>query len=69
MSDTSSKETDEKDYWTEEDLRNFSQASSKYAERAKTPVELLAAIASLPIKGETDKFSGRDHDKILYGKK
>lgn len=32
------------------------------------PAELLAEIAALPIEGKTDKFSGRDHDKILYGK-
>ena len=35
----------------------------------KSPAELLAEIAALPIEGKTDKFSGRDHDKILYGVK
>ena len=33
----------------------------------KTPAEILAELAALPIEGKTDKFSGRDHDKILYG--
>ena len=36
--------------------------------REKSPAELLAEIAALPLEGKTDKFSGRDHDKILYGK-
>ena len=68
MSKTAAREIDEKDYWTEEDLRDFSQISFEYAERKKTPSELLAEIVALPIEGKTDKFSGRDHDKILYGK-
>ncbi len=29
--------------------------------------EMLAEIASLPIEEPDDGFSGRDHDKILYG--
>ncbi len=33
----------------------------------KTPAEILAELAALPLEGKTDKFSGRDHDKILYG--
>lgn len=35
----------------------------------RTPAEILAELAALPIEGKTDKFSGRDHDKILYGEK
>jgi predicted DNA-binding antitoxin AbrB/MazE fold protein len=35
----------------------------------KTPAEILSAIASLPIDGDGSEFSGRDHDKILYGEK
>jgi predicted DNA-binding antitoxin AbrB/MazE fold protein len=27
---------------------------------------ILARIAALPVEGETDEFSGRDHDRILY---
>jgi predicted DNA-binding antitoxin AbrB/MazE fold protein len=30
--------------------------------------EWLAEIESLPPEGPDDGFSGRDHDKILYGK-
>ncbi len=41
--------------------------SAKEKESEKTPAELLAEIAALPMEGKTDKFSGRDHDKILYG--
>jgi predicted DNA-binding antitoxin AbrB/MazE fold protein len=29
----------------------------------------LAEIAALPIEGDSDKFSGRDHDTILYGER
>lgn len=29
--------------------------------------ERLADIAALPLDGESDPFSGRDHDRILYG--
>ncbi|NEQ75463.1 MAG: antitoxin family protein [Okeania sp. SIO2C9] len=32
----------------------------------KKPADILAAIASLPLEGEQDEFSGRDHDRILY---
>jgi predicted DNA-binding antitoxin AbrB/MazE fold protein len=30
------------------------------------PAEILAAIATLPLEGEEGKFSGRNHDSILY---
>lgn len=30
--------------------------------------KLLAEIASLPIEGQSDIFSGRDHDTVLYPK-
>ena len=37
--------------------------------RQRTAIkEMLAEIESLPIEGPDDGFSGRDHDKILYGK-
>jgi predicted DNA-binding antitoxin AbrB/MazE fold protein len=29
--------------------------------------EFLATMEGLPIEGPDDGFSGRDHDKILYG--
>lgn len=32
-----------------------------------TPAEILAKIAALPIEPGGRKFSGREHDKILYG--
>lgn len=34
----------------------------------RTPAELLAEIAALPPEGNGEKFSNRDHDRILYGK-
>lgn len=34
----------------------------------KTPAELLAEVAALPTEGTKEKFSNRDHDRILYGK-
>jgi predicted DNA-binding antitoxin AbrB/MazE fold protein len=30
------------------------------------PSEILAKIAALPLEGDRDEFSGRDHDKVLY---
>jgi len=35
----------------------------------RTPADILAAIAALPLKVGSEEFSGRDHDKILYGDK
>lgn len=35
----------------------------------RTAAEILAELAALPLEGKTDKFSGRDHDEVLYGKK
>lgn len=32
----------------------------------KTPAEILAEIAAMPLEGSTDEFSGRDHDTLLY---
>lgn len=32
----------------------------------KTPAEILAEIAAMPLEGSKDEFSGRDHDSILY---
>ena len=40
----------------------------KNKKREQTPAELLAEISALPMGGKSDKFFGRDHDKILYGK-
>lgn len=33
----------------------------------RTPAELIAEIAAMPMESSPDGFSGRDHDKILYG--
>ncbi len=41
----------------------------KGEKKKRTPAEILAELAALPLEGKTDKFSGRDHDKILYGEK
>jgi predicted DNA-binding antitoxin AbrB/MazE fold protein len=32
----------------------------------RTPAEILAEIAAMPTSGG-DPFTGRDHDKVLYG--
>lgn len=32
----------------------------------KTPAQILAAIAAMPLEGSSEEFSGRDHDGILY---
>jgi hypothetical protein len=34
----------------------------------RNPAEVIAEIASLPMEPGGPEFSGRDHDKILYGK-
>jgi len=31
--------------------------------------EILAEIAALPLESSSDKFSGREHDSILYPRK
>jgi len=35
----------------------------------RTPADMLAAIAASPMEVGGEEFSGRDHDKILYGDK
>jgi len=35
----------------------------------RTPADILATIAALPMEAGGVEFSGRDHDKILYGDK
>ena len=39
------------------------------ASARQTPAEIMAEIASLPLEGEDDGFSGRDHDSVLYPRK
>lgn len=41
---------------------------SKEKKDKRTVAEILAEIAALPLEGSGEKFSGRDHDRILYGK-
>ena len=43
--------------------------SSEPSGENKTPAEILSAIASLPVEGDGQLFSGRDHDQLLYGEK
>lgn len=38
----------------------------KKAQHNGNAAALLAEIAALPIEGESDAFSGRDHDTVLY---
>ena len=33
----------------------------------RTPADILATLAALPMEAGGEEFSGRDHDKILYG--
>jgi predicted DNA-binding antitoxin AbrB/MazE fold protein len=35
----------------------------------RTPADILATIAALPMETGGEEFSGRDHDTILYGDK
>ncbi len=44
-------------------------AEAADAEQARKVAEWLAHIAALPMENEQEGFSGREHDKILYGKK
>ena len=37
------------------------------ASTAQSPAEILAAIAAIPLEEGGEEFSGRDHDRILYG--
>lgn len=35
----------------------------------RTPAEILAEIAALPMQPGGREFTGRDHDQILYGER
>lgn len=39
------------------------------ADARATPAEILAEIAGLPLEGAPDRFSGEDHDAVLYPQK
>jgi predicted DNA-binding antitoxin AbrB/MazE fold protein len=45
------------------------EASPEVLARQRAAIEeMIAESESLPLEGSDDGFSGRDHDKILYGK-
>ena len=46
------------------------QAASEVLSEAehRRILEIMDRIAALPIEGSEEPFSGRDHDKVLYGK-
>jgi len=61
-------EHDDEERLKREHYRNLRAEYEKQA--TKTPQEVAAimeSIATMPLEGDTDDFSGRDHDKILYG--
>jgi hypothetical protein len=33
----------------------------------RTPAEIMAEIAAMPMESSPDGFSGEDHDRVLYG--
>jgi hypothetical protein len=35
----------------------------------RTPGEILAEIAELPLKPSQNEFTAREHDRVLYGEK
>jgi predicted DNA-binding antitoxin AbrB/MazE fold protein len=37
--------------------------------RKRTPAEIVAEIAAMDVESDPEGFSGRDHDKILYGER
>jgi hypothetical protein len=49
------------------EVRNF--VLSLRENSKKSPAQVLSEIAALPTENKSEKFSGRDHDTILYGEK
>lgn len=47
-------------------VRVIVSVEEKVAEQ-RTPANILATIAALPLEADGEEFSGRDHDVILYG--
>ncbi|HEX6622369.1 MAG TPA: antitoxin family protein [Pyrinomonadaceae bacterium] len=43
--------------------------TSEETDAQRSVAEALAEIAALPLEGECDHFSGRDHDSVLYPRK
>jgi predicted DNA-binding antitoxin AbrB/MazE fold protein len=51
------------------DIASTGELSAEELARQRQAIEeMIAKIESLPLEGPDDGFSGRDHDKILYGK-
>jgi predicted DNA-binding antitoxin AbrB/MazE fold protein len=44
------------------------EKQNEKSKSARSIARRLGKIANLPMEGTTEKFSGRDHDRILYGK-
>lgn len=40
--------------------------STEAKPKVQSAKDILAKIASMPLEGSNDRFSGRDHDSILY---
>lgn len=40
--------------------------STEFSQPTKTPAQILAEIAALPLASEDQLFSNRDHDSALY---
>lgn len=50
------------------DVIIVSQEENAHAKTGETPIaKILADIASMPLEVADQGFSGRDHDRILYG--
>ena len=41
--------------------------TSSEPQTGRSPAEIIAAIAAQPMEAGGQEFSGRDHDRILYG--
>lgn len=51
------------------DLPEGTRVEITLVQNKRTPADILAAIASLPLEGDRDECSGRDRDKIIYSEK
>ncbi|MEX2317271.1 MAG: antitoxin family protein [Pirellulales bacterium] len=49
------------------DAASTELSPEQLARQQKAIAELIAEIKALPPEGPDDGFSGRDHDKFLYG--
>ena len=51
-----------------EEAKSASPKDLMSEEEHRRVLEIIDRIAALPIEGSQEPFSGRDHDKVLYGK-